>query len=163
MAAAPVRPGFTPVEGPTVRLSADHPRARLQRQFQLRWTDVCAAPCGIPVNPTGAYRVGGGALRATDPFSMPRSSGTVLVQAKMGSNVKHWVGVALTIAGGVNLLGGCLYLVAAQNATGNLGTTDVTKKDYYTVWGIGGLALGAILAGIGIPLLIGGSSSAEVR
>jgi len=156
-----VRPGFVPEEGPTVRLITDNARARLQRQFQLRWTDVCAAPCGIPVNPTGTYRVGGGSLRATDPFSMPRSSGGVLIQAKMGSNVKHWVGIGLTIAGGLNLLAGGLYLLAAQDATGNVG--DVSKKDYLTVYGVAGLIVGAVLTGIGIPGMVGGSSSAEVR
>jgi len=160
-AAQPSRPGFPPIAGPTVQLITDNSRARLQQQFQLRWTDVCAAPCGIAVNPAATYRVGGGSLRATAPFTMPRSSGPVLVDAKMGSNVKHWVGVGLTIAGGVNLLGGAVYLIAAQNATGTIG--DVSKKDYFTVYGVVGLVIGAVLTGIGIPLLVGGSSSAEVR
>ncbi|HEY8924997.1 MAG TPA: hypothetical protein VIU64_11505, partial [Polyangia bacterium] len=49
----------TPVAGPTVQLVTNNPRARLQQQLQLRWTDVCAAPCGIPVDPAASYRVAG--------------------------------------------------------------------------------------------------------
>jgi hypothetical protein len=163
LATQPPRPGFPPVAGPSVQLVTDNSRARLQQQFQLRWTDLCAAPCGIAVNPAGTYRVGGGSLRATDPFSMPRSSGRVLVQAKMGSNVRHWVGVGLSIGGGVYLAGGGLLLAAAQNATGTYGSTTLSAKDFYTTYGVISLVIGAVLLGIGIPLAIGGSSSADVR
>ena len=124
---------------------------------------MCAAPCGIPVNPAGTYRVAGGSLRPTNSFSMPRPAGTVLVDANMGSNVKHWVGIGLTIGGGVGLLWGGAYLIAAQSVSGNVGGSDISKKDYFTVWGIGTMVVGAILAGVGIPLAIGGTSSAEVR
>lgn len=157
------RPGFAPVAGPVVQLVTNHPRARLQEQLQLRWTDVCAAPCGIAVNPAATYRVAGGSLRPTNSFSMPRPAGAVLVDANMGSNVKHWVGVGLTIGGGVGLLWGGIYLIVAQNVSGNLSGSDISKKDYFTAWGIGTLIVGAILAGVGLPLAIGGTSSVEVR
>jgi len=163
LASQPTRPGLAPVAGPTVQLVTNHPRARLQQQLQLRWTDVCSAPCGIPVNPAATYRVAGASLRPTDSFSMPRSAGTVLVDARMGSNVKHWVGVGLTIGGGVSLLWGGLDLIAAQHVSGNLGGTGISKKGYFTASGIGSLILGAILTGIGLPLALGGTSSAEVR
>jgi len=162
-ATQPPRPAYPPVAGPTVRLVTNNSRARLQQQFQLRWTDVCAAPCGIAVNPAATYRVGGGPLRATDPFTMPRSSGPVLIDAKLGSNVKHWVGVGLAIGGGIYLAGGGVLLAAAQNASGTIGTSSVSAKDYYTVYGVISLIVGAVLLGIGIPLAVGGSSSAEVR
>jgi len=152
-----------PVAGPTVRLVTNNSRARLQQQFQLRWTDVCAAPCGIAVNPAGTYRLGGGSLRATNPFSLPRSSGTVFIDGKMGSNVKHWVGLGLTIAAGVNVLSGTGNLIAARYVTGKWGTTDLSKRDVLTASGIINLALAAILAGIGIPMLVGSASSADVR
>ncbi|HEY8926688.1 MAG TPA: hypothetical protein VIU64_20030 [Polyangia bacterium] len=151
-----------PVAGPTVQLVTNHPRARLQQQLQLRWTDVCAAPCGIPVNPAATYRVAGGSLRPTNSFSMPRPAGTVLVDAKMGSNVKHWVGIGLTIGGGVNLLWGGLDLIAAHHVSGDLPGIDISKKEYFTVSGIVTLIVGGILTGIGLPLALA-TSSADVR
>jgi hypothetical protein len=163
LASQPARPGLSPVAGPTVRLVTNHPRARLQQQLQLRWTDVCSAPCGIPVDPAATYRVAGGSLRPTDSFLMPRSAGTVLVDAKMGSNAKHWVGIGLTAGGGVSLLWGGLDLIVAQHVSGNLGGTGISKKGYFTASGIGSLILGAILTGIGLPLALGGTSSAGVR
>lgn len=163
-AGAGLRPPFAPVAGPTVQLVTNNSRARLQTQVQLNWVDVCPAPCGIAVDPNGTYRVAGGTLRATDPFRMPRPSGPVLVDAKMGSKVKRWVGIGLTAVGGLNLLAGGLYLLAAQNASNTtIGTNDVSNKDVLTVYGIAGLITGAVLVGIGIPVMLGGSSSAEVR
>jgi hypothetical protein len=170
-AGAPPPPGprvpqarlHAPFAGPTVRLHVNNPRARLQQQeLELRWTDVCAAPCGIVVDPRATYRLGGGTLRATDPFQMPRPAGVVLVDGNMGSNVKHWVGIGLTIAGALDAVAGSLWLVAAQHATGNY-SGDLSKKDYYTATGVVGLITGAILLGVGIGLTASGSSSVEVR
>ena len=54
-----------PVYGPVVTLRADNPRARLQVMTQLKWQDVCLAPCNVPVHPGGTYRVGGGSIRGS--------------------------------------------------------------------------------------------------
>jgi hypothetical protein len=144
--------------GPIVTLQADNPRARLQ-QMQLRWQDVCVTPCGAPVDPNGTYRVGGGAIRASNPFRMPRAAGTVLVEARTGSTVKHWVGVGLAIGGGVSALTGALYLSLARD-TSNDGFTN-TRSSFKGL-GIGYLVIGAILVAIGIPLAAS-STSVEVR
>src|SRR5262249_39567502 len=96
----PGPPGNAAAPGPVVTLRADSPKARLQiLGQQLRWTDVCTTPCNVPVHPGGSYRVGGGAIRPSETFSMPRPSGGVLVSAQVGSTVKHWVGIALIISG----------------------------------------------------------------
>ena len=56
-----------PVAGPRVRLQVDNPNARLQQFTPLMWRDVCIAPCGITVNPSATYRIGGGTSMASDP------------------------------------------------------------------------------------------------
>ena len=76
----PGPPGPPPAYGPIVTVRSDHPRARLQVQGPLKWQDVCVAPCNVPVNPQGLYRIGGGARTPsmrwpTSPWRRsPRSS-----------------------------------------------------------------------------------------
>jgi hypothetical protein len=142
--------------GPIVTLQADNPRARLQ-QMQLRWQDICVSPCGAPVDPNGTYRVGGGTIRASDPFRMPRAAGTVLVQARTGSTVKHWVGVGLAIGGAASALTGALTLALASETKNDDGTKTLARG-----WGITYLVIGAVLLAIGIPLAAS-STSVEVR
>ena len=97
----PGPPGPPPAYGygPIVTVRSDHPRARLQVQGPLKWQDVCVAPCNVPVNPQGLYRIGGGTIRPSDGFNMPRPAGQVVVEAQTGSTVKHWVGFGLIIGG----------------------------------------------------------------
>jgi len=46
---------------------------------------------------------------ASQPFQLPRPSGDVLVEAQVGSKVKHWTGLGLMIGGGVAALYGVFY------------------------------------------------------
>ena len=82
--APPGPPGPPPAYGygPIVTVRSDHPRARLQVQGPLKWQDVCVAPCNVPVNPQGTYRIGGGTIRPSDGFNMPRPAGQVVVEAQ---------------------------------------------------------------------------------
>lgn len=163
-AAAPPSPArlLPPLPGPSVRLQTNTSRARLQQQLELSWTDLCASPCRRTVDPNGTYRMAGSALRPSDPFRMPRPAGVVLVQAKMGSNVKHWVGLGLTIAGALDAAGGIIAVAVAQNATGNF-SKDLSNKDYFTVVGIGSIVTGAVLLGVGTYLFASSSSSVEIQ
>ena len=116
--AQPYAPPYPPaVYGPIVTVRADNPRARLQVMGQLKWQDVCLAPCNMHVHPAGSYRIGGGTIRASETFNMPRQSGPVLIEAEVGSKVKRGVGIGLTIGGGVSALAGGIYLAAASSAT----------------------------------------------
>ena len=131
-------------------LRSDHPRARLQVMGQLKWQDVCVAPCNVPVYATGLYRVGGGSIRPSDTFNMPRRSGNVVIDAEVGSSVKHWVGFGLTLAGaGAALLGGLVYATASsQNDPYN----SAAATDSQHTLGIGYLIIGVALMAVGIPL-----------
>lgn len=144
------------VYGPLVTLRADNPRARLQVMGQLKWQDICVAPCNVQVHPAGSYRIGGGSIRASETFTMPRQSGPVLIEAEIGSKVKRGVGVGLTIGGAVSALAGGIYLVAASS------TSDGFTNNKQALQGIGiiYLVVGAVLMGIGLPL---STSSTYVR
>jgi hypothetical protein len=149
-----------PVVGPVVILRADKPRTRLQ-QMRLQWQDVCTAPCGVPVDPTGTYRVGGGSVRGSEEFRMPRPSGRVTIDAQVGSTVKHWVGVGMIIGGLAFVASGAFYYADTPNSGQDLGG-GTTGRDLDHGIGIGYMIVGAIVAAIGIPLAMS-STSVEVR
>jgi hypothetical protein len=150
------------LRGPVVTLRSDNPNARLQTQGELKWRDVCLAPCNVPVNPAGLYRIGGGTIRPSEAFNMPRPAGQVVVQTQVGSNVKHWVGVGLIIGGVVDAAFGGIYYAAASDLADATANTTGQGKEYYQVVGIVGIVTGLILLGIGIPLATS-STSVEVR
>jgi len=153
-----------PGAGPVVRLTTDNQAARLQ-VMRLRWINVCFAPCDVAVDPNGIYRVGGGTVRPSEEFRMPRPQGTVLVEAQTGSTVKHWVGFGMILGGLGAVAGGALvYAAAPSQATEDDGFGDVstTSRHVDHVVGITYMVIGAIVAAIGIPLL-GSRTSVEVR
>jgi len=129
---------------------------------QLQWRDVCVAPCNVPVNPQGTYRIGGGSIRGSEPFMMPRPSGQVVIDTQVGSKVKHIVGIVLIIAGIVDAGFGTLYYLSANDlANSSSNTTDLGKTYFQTV-GIVGIVTGLVLLGGGSPLSMS-STSVEVR
>jgi len=141
--------------GPIVTVRSDHPRARLQVQGPLKWQDVCIAPCNVPVNPAGMYRIGGGTIRPSASFNMPRPSGQVVIDAQTGSNVKHWVGFGLVIGGiGSALLGTLAY----ANAPGTDPYGSNTDRDSAHAVGIIYIVTGLILLAVGIPLAASSTS-----
>jgi hypothetical protein len=163
--AYPPPPLQQPFAGPVVTLRASAPRARLQQELQLRWVDVCTAPCGVPVSPAGVYRVGGGSYRASDPFRMPRSSGPVLIDAQVGSKPKHIVGTILMIAGIIDAAAGVIVYSAASSLSANYSSIDngVGSKTYYEVEGAIGVITGVILMAIGIPMMASSGTSVAIR
>jgi hypothetical protein len=154
----PMQPYSYP-NGPVVRMTSDSESARLQI-MQFKWRDVCRAPCEVPVDPRGIYRIGGGTVRPSPSFQMPRENGVVYVDTQVGSTVRHWVGFGLTIGGCVSLAVGGLYLALAQDVSSN--TSDPTAKDFVEGLAIFYLVLGGVLTAIGIPLSMS-STSVDVR
>jgi len=150
------------VGGPVVIVRSDNPQARLQTQGGLKWRDVCVAPCNVPVNPAGLYRIGGGTIRPSDAFNMPRPAGKVVVQAQAGSNVKHWVGVGLIIGGVIDGALGGLYYASASDLVNSSSNTTGQGKEYFQTIGVVSIVTGVILLAIGIPLAAS-STSVEVR
>jgi len=149
--------------GPRVRLQADRPQTWLQKRFsENEWRDICTGACLIHPPPNGTYRLGGRSLRPTAPFQLPRSSGSVVIEGKMGTNARYYTGVGLTIGGVVEALGGVVLVVAASSATGQH-SQDLSNEDFYTFTGIFSLIRAAVLVGLGMSFISKGSSSAEVR
>jgi hypothetical protein len=158
---APMPPNYRPpVAGPVVTLRADSHKARLQVQGPLNWQDVCVTPCNVAVNPAAIYRVGGGTIRGSDSFNMPRPVGQVLVDAHVGSTIKHWVGVGLLIGGALSAAGGIYYYSQADSLASS--SNGAIEKGFYQGVGIGEIIVGVILLGVGIPLALS-STSVEVH
>ncbi|HXU00678.1 MAG TPA: hypothetical protein VN903_06780 [Polyangia bacterium] len=155
----PSGPPAAPVLGPVVNIRGDS-RARLQLMYeQEKWTDVCKAPCNKPVNAQGTYRIGGGTIRASDAFTLPRPSGQVVIDTQVGSTIKHWVGVALIIGGVVDAAAGIAYYSAADDlASRNSSGSTLADKGYWQTAGIVTIVIGVILVGVGIPLSMSSTS-----
>jgi hypothetical protein len=151
--------------GPVVRMSTDNPAARLQINGFLKWTDVCGAPCGVVVDPGATYRIGGGTVRPSPEFAMPRPAGVVDVEVlQTGSKVKHGVGVGMVIGGIIGLALGGLVLLAASSMsnTDQFGNSNSDAKSLLQLDGATLLVTGAIVTAIGIPLAAS-STSVDVR
>jgi hypothetical protein len=145
--------------GPVVHLTTDNPAGRLQ-MMQLKWTNVCVAPCDAPMDPNGIYRIGGGTVRPSEEFRMPRSSGLVNVDARVGSTVKHWVGFGMILGGALSMLSGGIFIAASSDVQVSYGNT--APRDTLKTEGIIYLVIGVIVTAIGIPLAVS-STSVDVR
>jgi hypothetical protein len=154
--APPPAPAAEPPRGavtaPSVTLRSNSPRARLQIQTQLRWQDVCVTPCNVAVNPVGTYRVGGGSIRPSESFQLPRTSGQIVIDTQVGSNIKHWVGVGMIILGIADLVAGAIFYATAADWSAASADPSVTSEAYFQVVGIGSIVTGIVLLAIGIPL-----------
>jgi hypothetical protein len=158
-------PGYAPprLDGPIVFIRADHPRATLQVQTQLYWQDVCVTPCGVPVDPKALYRVGGRQFVPSDTFNMPRPSGQVTIEARMGSRVRSIVGTALTLGGlGAGALGGVFLLAASEQHNDSYGEPSPAKF-FFTFYGVVLAIAGTVVALVGIPLWATSGTSATVE
>jgi hypothetical protein len=151
------------LRGPAVRLRADRPEARLQK-MQLRWRDVCAAPCGVAVDPRPLYRIAGRGIKPSDGFNLPRPSGDVSIDAFTGSQTRYWVGAGMTIAGAAGLVGGGLSLLA-RSAINNSSSDSSSQSlsNFYKVVGISDLIIGSVLVLLGAPLWLGSRTTIQVR
>ena len=154
-----VAPAPPPIAGPRVILQVDNPNGRLQQHTQLRWADICIAPCGVAVDPLALYRIGGGTSMASEPFKLPRAAGDVYIDAEVGSKVKHWVGLGLMIGGlvaaGYGLLAWQLFDSVADNDNTS---ASQNARDFGRTFGIIFLSVGGILEAVGLPMFFSGTS-----
>jgi hypothetical protein len=137
--------------GPVVHLRSDSAVARLQ-VMQFRWMDVCTTPCDVPVDPNAAYRIGGGPVRPSEIFRMPRPMGQVLVDTRVGSTVRHWVGLGMIVGGLAAVLVGAYdysegHALQPDYFTGSgLRDTLMTEGIIYMVAGAGAFLVGLPLS-----------------
>ena len=158
-------PGYAPprLDGPIVFMRTDHPRATLQVQTQLYWTDVCVTPCGVPVDPRALYRVGGRPFVPSDTFTMPRQSGQVTIEARMGSRGRSIVGTALTLGGlGAGILGGVFLLAGSEQHDNSFGDPTGAKL-FFDFYGVIFAIAGTIVTIVGLPIWLTSGTSATVE
>lgn len=135
--------------GPRVILRINRPTARLQQQTMLGWRDICVPPCGAFVDPSAHFRIAGGGAVVSESFELPRDSGDVIVEGKVGSKAMRIVGQCFVISG---------MAIAAFNGF-MWGVRDNVPRDV----GLLGIGIGAFVGLLGVALLTGGRTSLRVR
>jgi hypothetical protein len=141
-----------PDDGPRVVLRIDRPTARLQQRTMLGWRNICIPPCGAVVDPEGLYRIAGGGAVESTPFSLPRESGDVFVEGKVGSKAKRFVGIGLAVGG-----------VLAAGVAGFMWSLDSSQPGSLRDVGLLGIGVSVLLAAIGVVVMSGGRTSVRVR
>jgi hypothetical protein len=161
--APPLRQPMVAPAGPIIRLRVDNPDARLQ-VLQPRWLDLCAAPCGVPADPGGVYRIGGHGLRPSEPFALPRLSGEVSINATAGSTKRYWTGVGLALSGLVVGLFGYLALGAASSPDQSVDApSDNSGHIAGQTIGVVLLVIGAALEAVGVPTWLANRTTVLVQ
>ncbi len=167
--AADAPPAGSP-PGPVVVLRASQPHATLQVETQLysqtrpSWQNVCAVPCGRPVDPAALYRVAGRSLVPSDPFTLPRRSGEVTIDAQLGSRGRNIVGKAFTLAGlGATAAGALLYLAGSRVSPDAGGDAAPPPRLILQFYGAVLLVAGVAVSATGVPLWATSSTSVDVK
>ena len=152
-----------PIAGPHVILRVDNPNGRLQQHSQLRWRDICIAPCNVTLDPNALYRIGGGTSLASEAFRLPRTSGDVYIDAQVGSKVKHWVGLGLMIGGLVAAGYGLFFWELFNSATASdTSGPSQDARNFGRDVGIAFVSVGAVLELVGIPMFFS-ETSVQIR
>lgn len=172
-------PPANPTTGPTVELSADDPRATIERRagtsspggmplletglFTVgHWESQCVAPCSVKLDPRYTYRVGGDGLVPTDGFALPRNGDRIRVDATMGSSTGRVAGAVATVGGAGLMALGTLALILTPIFESN----DVGSDGFRTglaVGGVSALSVGALAVGAGLYLWFANGSHARTQ
>lgn len=135
--------------GPRVILRINRPTAKLQQRTMLGWRDICIPPCGAYVDPSAHFRIAGGGAVVSESFELPRDSGDVIVEGKVGSKALRIVGHCFVISGmAITTFNGFMWGVR----------DDVSREA-----GLVGVGLGVFVGLIGVALLTGSRTSLRVR
>jgi len=130
----------------------------------LTWRDVCVAPCNITVDPKAYYRLNGRGIVASSAFSLPRSSGDVYIDAKVGSVGKRWVSFGLAVGGVGAAIGGYYFWHFGNLINENYPDPSVqSTRQLYREAGVLGFASAVAMEVVAILLLAISDTSVEVR
>jgi hypothetical protein len=111
---APPVPPAPPVtvRGPVVTIITRPPGQSVAIQRHPDLEVVCLAPCQRPLDATASYRLAGGWFQPTEPFSLPRADGEVVVEAHMRTPTQRRVGLILGLSGlGIAAFAGSVLLL----------------------------------------------------
>ena len=141
-------------------LRVDNPNGRLQQHTQLRWRDICIAPCGVNAGSDGDSTASAAARRWRRNRSACRARrGDVFIDAEVGSKVKHWVGLGLMIGGVVAAgYGFAFWQFFNSFAANDMTSTAQDARSFGRTVGIVFLSVGAVLEAVGLPMFFSGTS-----
>jgi hypothetical protein len=153
----PGRPVDVSVDSPNpdVLLEQQHGRSTFVRSWRnadgstgskiedvRHWEPVCQAPCGIPLDSGGLYRIAGPGVVPSGEFMLVPNESPVWLKVKSGDVHRYRAGIALMAIGPVLILGGVLTAALLHSYSGNtyvdIGITAIAV-------GAGGVAAGATL------------------
>ena len=111
----------------------------------------------MPVNPAGAYRIGGGrTIPPSETFNLPQTP-SVVIDARVGSTVKRKVGLGLILGGvGTAVGGGVVYASANDNQADPNGNN--APRTIGHIYGVFFIVVGMVLLAVGIPLSLSRTS-----
>jgi hypothetical protein len=116
-----------------------------------RWTVVCESPCDVELPLEGNYRLQAHGLRSTRPFRLSGTPGDrVVVTLDPTSNSTVTAGI---VVGSVGVLGMGIGLLVLLDAAEHSALGDGTNDTAGPV-GLGFLAAGAVVTGIGLATLL---------
>jgi hypothetical protein len=114
-----------------------------------QWEPVCAAPCRVMINPNSAFRVNGPGISTSRAFVLPHESkDEIRLDIRTRSALWHGLGQAMTVVGTILVIVGGISTLYAPSIT----STDEEKA--LRRFGVGFLAGGGLMLGIGIPLWV---------
>jgi hypothetical protein len=133
------------------------------------WAFVCAAPCGVRVDPRFTYRVMGDKIVPSIHFNLAPGAGHVALEVHPTRPGSHTVGAVLAVTGAVLAFGGVLMLLAdavessvANGLGGESGAAEselsASAKTYGNI-GIGLVAAGAVLGATSLIFLLSGKTN----
>lgn len=138
--------------GPKATLELEGPPPDLQLVHHVApygWRSVCEAPCTVLAPTSGEYKLRGSGITESDAFRLDPAGGNFRVRVAPVSQSALIAGTILIYAGVSVIPSGALAVVSGY----------VTDEPPLVTVGYVTMAIGAVMAGIGLPLFLANSKS----
>jgi hypothetical protein len=111
--------------------------------WTTQWEPVCVTPCELHLGLNAVYRVGGGGVAPSGPFTLPRDHDPLRLHVHAGSSFLHDGGIVLAALGAASVIAGVAVVGASAVETNPEGALRAGVA--FFVPGVAALVLGAVL------------------